>query len=60
MSTIHVQFEDSTEENVIAMFGCPQDETDYPNQGTIETSDPRWKAYYATLTFTLGIPEPTQ
>ncbi|MFP3186465.1 MAG: hypothetical protein RXR20_34395 [Paraburkholderia sp.] len=49
MTTLNVQFADSTDETIISIFGCAQDTTVYPNQGTIDTSDARYKTYFATL-----------
>jgi hypothetical protein len=49
MTNINVQFSASTETAIVAAFNCPQDETAYPNQGTVAASDARWAAYYATL-----------
>ncbi|MBU9661891.1 hypothetical protein KTF22_08300 [Burkholderia multivorans] len=58
---INVQFSDATEETIIAYFACAQDATIYPNQGVIETSDARWKAYYSALPAIMqaGPPAPT-
>lgn len=60
MSTIYVQFADSTAKAIIAVFGCPQDATVYPNQGEIGSSDSRWVTYYnAQPSFAQqGIPAP--
>jgi hypothetical protein len=57
---IFVQFADSTEKSVISYFGSPQDPTAWQNQGEIDTSDTRWKAYYDALSpeFTEGLPPP--
>lgn len=46
MTTICVQFADSTEKIIIAAFGGPQNATTYPNQGTVESTDARWTAFY--------------
>ncbi|MGS1033101.1 hypothetical protein [Burkholderia glumae] len=46
---MYVQFTDSSETAIIAIFGCAQDPKIYPNQGEIETSDPRYGAYYESL-----------
>lgn len=62
MTMIYVQFADATQDRVISYFGCPQDEEAFPNQGEIDTSDPRWKAYYdAQDPFWIqpGLPAPT-
>ncbi|AVA33374.1 hypothetical protein C3Z06_06875 [Cupriavidus metallidurans] len=47
MSTIIVQCTDDTEKTVVSYFASPQDPGVYPNQITIETSDPRWASYVA-------------
>jgi hypothetical protein len=49
MTTINVQFSDSTQKSVVSYFGCPQDPSAYPNQGQIDTSDPRYAAFYSSL-----------
>jgi hypothetical protein len=46
MTTVNVQFADATDETIVSFFGCPQDPAAWPNQGTVETSDPRWKTYF--------------
>ena len=43
--TIHVQFKDSTETAIVAVFNCEQDCAAYPFQGAIEDSDSRYVAY---------------
>lgn len=59
--TINVQFSDATETIIVATFGCPQNATAYPNQGTVLPGDARWAAYYATLPASMqaGLPPPT-
>lgn len=47
MSSIYVQFADSSEDLVVAIFGCVQDESDYPHQGQVDEDDPRYLAYQA-------------
>lgn len=47
--SIFVQFSDSTEATIIAVFSEPQDETIYPNQGALESSDPRYSTWYSAL-----------
>jgi hypothetical protein len=46
MSTINVEYSDGTETTVTGFFGSTQDPEVFPNQGTLETSDARWKTYY--------------
>ncbi|WP_144142654.1 hypothetical protein [Paraburkholderia sp. BCC1884] len=48
MTTVNVQFSDNTETTVISFFGGPQDADVFPNQGALDTSDPRWETYYKT------------
>jgi hypothetical protein len=43
---LNVQFFDSTETTIVSSFAVPQDASTYPNQGQVETSDPRWKAFF--------------
>jgi hypothetical protein len=54
MSTLFVQFSDSTEKVVISIFGGAQDPSAYLNQGEIESDDPRYSSYFG------GIPEDLQ
>ncbi|MEX3764449.1 DUF4376 domain-containing protein [Paraburkholderia phenoliruptrix] len=42
MPTVYVQFTDSTQVAVKAVFGCPQDTSVYPNQGALESTDARY------------------
>ncbi|MCT9017166.1 hypothetical protein N6G05_26805 [Cupriavidus gilardii] len=64
MTTIYVQFADETEEVIVSYFGIPQDPDYWKNQGTVESSDPRWKAYYESMASLreMGVilPEPTE
>jgi hypothetical protein len=46
MATLNVQFSDSTGATIMAYFASPQDPKAFANQGTVDTSDERWKAYY--------------
>jgi hypothetical protein len=43
---LNVQFSDSTEKIIIGYFSSPQDSAVWPNMGTVEVTDARWKAYY--------------
>ncbi len=56
-----VNFTDSTQKNISDVFCGPQDETIYPNQGTVAASDARWAAYYAAVTpaMRVGLAVPT-
>lgn len=40
-----VQFSDSSEKVVIAVFGCVQDEATFPNQANIDDGDPRYLSF---------------
>lgn len=44
--SLYVQFSDATETVIVSFFACPQDPKVWPNQGSIETNDARWKTYY--------------
>jgi len=45
MTTQYVQFSDATEAKIQSIFGCPQNANDYPNQGQVDSSDPRFIAF---------------
>ena len=45
MTTLYVQFSDSTQTAIIATFSSPQDPTVYPNQGTLDSEDPIYLEY---------------
>ena len=40
-----IQFTDSSETHILAIFGCAQDPISYPNQAKIDESDPRYVAF---------------
>lgn len=44
-----VQFSDSDEQVIAAIFSSEQDQDVFPNQAEIELSDPRYKSYFDTL-----------
>jgi hypothetical protein len=46
MAMISVRFSDSSQTMVTGYASCAQDESAWPHQGEISTSDSRWKAYY--------------
>lgn len=55
-----VQFNDSTKEEIIAYFDGPQDPKDYPNQGEVDTDNPKWAIFYGKVNMWVnGLPEPT-
>ncbi len=59
MTTLNVQFADSTSAVITAYLDSPQDPATWPNQGQIETTDPRWKTFYdAGLCINAGMPAP--
>lgn len=45
MSNINVQFSDGTGATIVCYFGSPQDSAVYPNLGTVDSADLRWKSY---------------
>lgn len=49
METIYVQFTTSDEAQISSVFPCPQDPDLYPNQGEIDPSDARYRAFYNSL-----------
>ena len=58
---INIMFEDETEAKIVGYFGSPQNPEEYPNQGVVSTSDPRWRAYWEATPEPARrwIPEPT-
>lgn len=48
MAAINVQFSDSSENVIVAYFGCAQDTKVLPNVGQVEATDVRWKAFYSS------------
>ena len=50
----------SSEAPIITYFGSPLDSADYSNQGTRDTSDPRWTECYSSISpfLTGGMPSP--
>lgn len=60
MATISVQFFDSAETAIAAVFCNAQDLADYPNQAQIDSSDARYAAYFAALPLLCqrGMPTP--
>lgn len=46
---VFVQFEDASEEVIIATFSSSQDPSAYEHLGVVEDSDPRYLAFLATL-----------
>lgn len=56
-----VQFSDSAETTITSYFAGPQDPAVWINQGAIDVSDPRWKAFYNAQSALMqqGLPVPT-
>lgn len=48
-STIYVQFTDSAQTAILAIFSCSQNTTVYLNQGSIPSTDTRYVDYYNSL-----------
>ncbi|SEI42743.1 hypothetical protein SAMN05192539_1001329 [Paraburkholderia diazotrophica] len=44
MASLVVQFSDSTQKTIVSYFGSLQDESQIPNLGSVQASDPRWGA----------------
>jgi hypothetical protein len=44
---MYVQFSDSTKDEIVSAFGCPQDPEVWPNQGQIDPTDARWTTFAA-------------
>ena len=42
MSIIYVQFADELETTIVSVFSCPQDPNDWPMQGEVSDTDPRY------------------
>ncbi|MCO1384485.1 hypothetical protein [Burkholderia multivorans] len=49
MTTLNVQFSDSSETTIIVYFASPQSMSAYTNLGTVEASDARWAAFYQSM-----------
>jgi hypothetical protein len=49
MTTINVQFVDSTKTAIQTVFSSPQEEKEYVNLGTVETGDAIYAAWYGSL-----------
>jgi hypothetical protein len=54
MTAINVQFSDPTEKVITSVFGCPQDPEVWPNQGQIDSSDPRYLVFIDPAATTAG------
>ena len=49
MSKVFVQYRDSKEAEIIAVFSCSQDAARYPNQGEVETESDIYQQYIASV-----------
>ena len=49
MTMIYVQFKDSSQTELESVFGGQQDPTAWPNQGQVQASDARYKAFFNGL-----------
>jgi hypothetical protein len=59
MTTVNVQFTDSTKTAILSYFGAPQDPTVYANLGTTDTDSSMWATFYAAMGGAIsGLPEP--
>lgn len=60
MASINVQFSDAKQTVICAYFDCPQDPVSYPNQGQIDTKDPRYATFYnnQSTEFQVYLPNP--
>lgn len=60
MSTAFVQYSDSSKTEIIAVFSCEQDPTEYSNQGTVDTDSHAYQAYLTSIksAFPFSIPLP--
>lgn len=54
MEKLFVQFTDSTASRISSVFGCPQDDDQFPNQGVVLADDPRWREYFFALPDTVA------
>ncbi|WP_159077871.1 hypothetical protein [Dickeya dadantii] len=46
---IYVQFSDSSQTDVVAVFSCPQDEAAYQHQGQVPDNDARYLTFISKL-----------
>lgn len=49
MTTVCVQFSDASKTTIVAVFGCPQNPAEYPNQDEIAVDDARYASYLQGL-----------
>ena len=60
MTTLYIAFTDESGSAIASFFSGPQDKAGFPYQATIESSDPKWKAFYDSVPEMMrnGLPEP--
>lgn len=46
---MYVQFSDSTDTTIVSCFANAQNPMAFPNQGSVNASDARYKAYFYSL-----------
>lgn len=49
MTTIHVQFADEAEQEIVSCFLSAQDPQHWDFLGEVDAQDPRWRAYYSQM-----------
>lgn len=56
---LNVQFSDDTQAEIQMYFGAAQDPNIYPNLGTVDLTDARWKTFYDKIGGSFsGLPAP--
>lgn len=60
VSSLNVQFSDSTQAKIVFCFAGLQDPEIFANLGTVDTGDARWETHYEALPAgaELGLPSP--
>lgn len=58
MSTAFVQYSDSSKTEIIAVFSCEQDLSEYPNQGTVDTDSHVYQTYLTSINSMFPFPIP--
>jgi len=49
MNTIFVAFSDASETSISSVFGCAQDTSAFPYQGSVGADDSRYKEFYESI-----------
>lgn len=57
---MYVQFSGPDQAVIVSYFGALQNPSEFPNQGDVAATDPRWAAFYASIPATerSGLPAP--